>query len=156
MGLYSKKHKKLSDLKPNAVIGIPVDPSNNSRALLLLQAAGLLQLSLSNSLYPTLDDITQNNQHFIIKAVDAALLPRLSEDFDLAAINTNFAIPSGLQPFADALFLETKDSPYANLLVVRQNDALNPKYQLLLQALHSEEVLKAAKHLFSDYAVPAW
>ncbi len=156
MGLYSNRIKKLSDLPTQGSVAIPVDPSNAGRALLLLQEAKLITLDPTAGLYPTPKDIKQNPKQLKIKELEAAILPRMLKDVDLAAINTNYAIPAGLMPSQDALFLEHKDSPYANILVVRLGEESQEKYQKLLQALHSKEVVEEANKLFSGQAVPAW
>lgn len=136
MGLYSNRYKNLKDLPQNPVVGVPIDPSNQKRALLLLEAAGI-----------------QNPR---IKELEAAQLPRALDDLDIAAINTNYAIPAGLVPSTDALLLESKDSPYANIVVVREGEQNQIKYQQLMQALHSEAVKAKAEALFSNQAVVAW
>jgi D-methionine transport system substrate-binding protein len=156
MGLYSKKWSSLSEIPDKAQVAIPVDPSNGRRALLLLAKAGLITLKSKDNNTPTLEDITKNPKQLRIELLDAAAMPRLLNDVDFAAINTNYALPAGLSPSKDALLLEDKDSPYANVLVVRTQEQLLPKYQQLLNAFHSPEVLDKAHELFSDQAIPAW
>jgi D-methionine transport system substrate-binding protein len=101
-------------------------------------------------------DIISNPRHIQIREIEAAQLPRVLPDVDLAIINTNYAALADLSPERDALFVEGKDSPYANIIVVRSNDVNNPKLQLLVEALHSPEVKAAAVKLFKGQAVPAW
>lgn len=123
MGFYSKKKiTKLSQLKDRAVVAIPNDPSNEARALLLLQKADLIKLKAEVGINATILDITANPKQLQIKVLDAAGLPRVLPDVTLAAINTNYAIPAGLLPSRDALIIESKDSPYANVLVIRQDE----------------------------------
>lgn len=156
MGIYSKKHKTLHDLPSGAIIGIPNDPSNGARALRLLAQAKLIEI-------PHLDDLSlspkkiQSNPHNLqFKEIAAAQLPRSLEDLDYAVINTNYAIPAGLTPSKDALYLEQKDSPYVNIVVVRTADKNEKKYEHLMEALHSPEVQTAAKQLFANQAIPGW
>lgn len=156
MGLYSNKITKLKDLRDGATVAIPNDPSNGTRALLLLQQAGIIQLKPGLNLKSTVADITYNPKHIQIKEIDAAQLPRVLADVDLAAINTNYAMVAGLLPSRDALLLESSDSPYANVVVVRTAESQDPKYAKLMDALHSDEVLAAAKNLFQGQAIPAW
>lgn len=156
MGLYSKRHQSLDQIPDHGTVGIPVDPSNGGRALLLLQQAKLISLNPAAGLYPTVKDITDNPKHLVIKEMDAAVLPRILEDVDLAAVNTNFAIPAGLSPHQHALILENKDSPYANIVVVRKDEANQAKFKKLMEALHSKEVTEQAEKLFSNQAIPAW
>ncbi|WP_028387966.1 MetQ/NlpA family ABC transporter substrate-binding protein [Legionella fairfieldensis] len=153
-GIYSNKIKSLEQIPVKAVIAIPNDPSNEARALLLLQKSGLIHLK-KNTLV-SVEDITNNPKNLVIKALDAAQLPRILPDVDAAVINTNFAVPAGLNPLRDAIYRETKDSPYANLIVTRRNS--NKKVQLneFVKALNSPEVKEKAKELFNNAAIPAW
>lgn len=156
MGVYSKKYTALKDLPQKAKIAIPNDPSNEARALLLLQNAKLLKLKSSIGTEATAADIIENPKQLQIIELDAAQLPRVLADVDLAAINTNYAMIAHLIPSRDALFSEDKNSPYANLIVVRKADQNNPKLKQLVEALHSPEVLQAAETLFQGQAIPAW
>ncbi|MGQ3891956.1 MetQ/NlpA family ABC transporter substrate-binding protein [Legionella sp. CNM-4043-24] len=153
-GLYSSKLKSLKELGDKATIAIPNDPSNEARALLLLQKAGLIRLKSTRN--ATLADISSNPRQLQIKELDAAQLPRVLSDVDAAVINTNFAIPAGLSPTKDTLFLEGKDSPYANLVVIRSNSDKKAQLALFVKALNSPAVQEKAKELFGDAAIPAW
>ncbi|PJD92960.1 MAG: hypothetical protein CK424_03575 [Legionella sp.] len=152
--IYSNKIKSLKELKSGAIIAIPNDPSNEARALLLLQDAGLIRLKTKRS--ASLFDIKRNSKHYQFRELDAAQLSRVLPDVDIAVINTNFAIPAGLHPNRNALFTESKTSPYANLIVIRKSSPKKAQIQLLVDALHTEEVKDKAKTLFSDAAIPAW
>ncbi len=155
MGLYSKTLKNISELQNGAQIAVPNDPSNEARALLLLQKAGLLELKSGVGTNATLQDIAKNPKNFKIVELDAAEVPRALADVSLAAINTNFVISAGLTP-KDALFLESTDSPYTNLIVVREGDQDLPKVKDLVKAYQSPEVEAEAKKLFGDSAIPGW
>lgn len=156
MGIYSKKHKHLEDLPKGAVIGIPNDPSNAARALRLLAKSKLISITNSNDLELTPKKIYANPKELVIKEIAAAQLPRVLPELDAAAINTNYAIPAGLFPNHDAIYLEGSDSPYANIVVVRTNEKDKEKFKKLMLALHSPEVNEAAKKLFNDQAIAAW
>lgn len=156
MGLYSKKMKKLSQLQKGAQIAIPNDPSNEARALLLLQKAELIRLKQNADTTATTVDITENPKGFKIIELDAPELPRALSDVALAAINTTYAISAGLTPAKDALFAEKDDSLYANLIVVRKKDVDSPKLQKLREAIQSTAVLNRAKQLFGTNAIKAW
>ena len=156
MGLYSRKITNLSNLAVGAVVAIPNDPSNEGRALLLLQSAGLIKLQSGVSTAATPADVVDNPKQLQFSELDAAQLPRSLGDVDLAAINTNFALPAGLSPEKDALYAENSSSIYANLIVVRKKDANNLKYANLVAAYQSPEVVAAAKKIFDDGAIPAW
>ncbi|KTD22951.1 MetQ/NlpA family ABC transporter substrate-binding protein [Legionella londiniensis] len=153
-GIYSKKYKSLAQLPEKALIALPNDPSNETRALLLLQKAGLITLKENGN--ASAQDIVKNPKNLRFKELDAAQLPRALNDVDAAVINTNFAIPAGLNPAQDALFSESKDSPYANIIVMRKNSPKKAQLELFVKAMNSPEVRKKAKELFGDAAVPAW
>ena len=88
--------------------------------------------------------------------MDAAQLPRVLPDVDAAVINTTFALPAGLSPSKNALFAESKDSPYANIIVIRRDTQKRPQLELFVKALNSEQVKEKAKSLFGDAAIAAW
>jgi D-methionine transport system substrate-binding protein len=156
MGIYSKKIKTLAEVPQGALIAIPNDPSNEGRALLLLQRANLISLQDSADLYATPNNIKDNPRGLKFKELDAAQLARSLADVELAVINSNYAIPAGLSPSQDALVLEDSNSPYANIIVTRVDDANDPKIKQLVAAIQSPEVLKAAKEIFNGQAIPAW
>lgn len=156
MGIYSKKVKNLADLPKGAVIGIPNDPSNAARALRLLAKAKLISIPQVNDLELTPKKIYANPHQLVIKEIAAAQLPRVLSELDAAVINTNYAIPAGLIPQRNALFLEDKNSPYANIVVVRSSEKDKEKFHQLMEALHSNEVVASSKNLFADQAIPAW
>ncbi len=156
VGIYSQKIKDISQVPNNAKVAIPNDPSNEARALLLLQKAQLITLKPNTDVKATILDIATNPKHLKIIELDAAQLPRSLNDVDLAVINTNYASVIGLSPLKDAIFHEQADSPYANIIVVRAKDANDPRFQHLIEALHSEEVKQEAKKLFGDNAIPAF
>lgn len=154
VGIYSKKFKTLSELPENAVIAVPNDPSNEMRSLQLLEKAHLITLKTASN--TGLQDIVTNPHHLQFKEMDAAQLPRVLPDVDAAVINTTFALPAGLTPAHDALFTEDKDSPYANIIVIRSDSPKKEKLELFVKALNSDEVKEKAKMLFGDSAIPAW
>lgn len=138
--LYSKKVSKLADLKSGATIAIPNDPTNGGRALLLLQSAGLITLKDGAGLSATVLDIASNPKNFKFSELEAATLPRVLADVDLAAINGNYAIPAGLTATRDGLFIEGADSPYVNVIAVRAGDENKPAIKALVEALKSKVV----------------
>ncbi|MCX7117943.1 MAG: MetQ/NlpA family ABC transporter substrate-binding protein [Legionellales bacterium] len=153
-GVYSTKFKSLKQLPDHAVIALPNDPSNEARALLLLKKAGLI--TLKKSLHASVRDIATNPKKLQFKELDAAQLPRILDDVDAAVINTTFAIPAGLVPSRDALFLEGKDSPYVNLIVIRENSPKKEQLQNFVKAMNAPEVKEKAHELFGDAAIAAW
>lgn len=153
-GIYSAKYKDINNVPDNAIVAIPNDPSNATRALLLLQKADLITLSTQEN--PSIADIRSNPKQLQFKELDAAQLPRTLGDVDAAVINTNFAIPAGLNPARDALFLENKDSVYANLIVIRSNTKKKRLLRQFVKAMNSQEVKEKAQYLFGEAAIPAW
>jgi D-methionine transport system substrate-binding protein len=156
MGIYSQKLKSISEIPTGGAIAIPNDPSNEARALLLLSKAKLIKLNPNAGINASVIDITDNPKHLKIEELDAAQLTRALPDVDLAVINTNYAVPAGLLPTKDALFMEDKNSPYANIVVVRKDNENDPKFEKLMEALHSPEVIAEAEKLFHNAAIPAW
>jgi len=154
MGLYSKKIKDIKELKDGAEIAIPNDPTNGGRALKVLESAGLIKLKDGELL--TKLDITENKKGLKITEIDAPQLPRILEDVDAAVINTNFAIEAGLNPTKDAIVIESKDSPYANVLAVRKEDKDKDYIQALSKALTSPEVKKFIEEKYKGSIVPAF
>lgn len=156
MGAYSKKIKSKDEIKDGATVAVPNDATNEGRALLLLQKEGLIKLKDSNGLTQTPRDIVDNPKHLKIVELEAPQLPRTLQDVDLAIINTNFALEANLNPLKDAIFMEDKDSPYANVLVVRPDNQNDPAIQKLAKALNSEEVKKFIEDKYKGAIVPAF
>ena len=138
-GLYSEKYKNINSLPNGAVIAIPNDPSNGGRALLLLQAKGLIKLS-SDSLTVTIRDITDNPKNFKFRELEAAQLPRSLSDVDAATINGNYALEAGFNPLKDSLIIEGADSPYVNIIVVQKGKENDAKIIALKNALLSQKI----------------
>jgi len=138
MGLYSKKIKSLSDLKDGATIAVPNDPTNESRALDILVKQGLL--TFNDVKLKTIVDIKTNPKNLKIKELDAPQLPRVLDEVDAAIINTNYALAADLNPLKDAILLESKDSPYANIVVVKKGNENKEYIKALNEVLNSKEV----------------
>ena len=138
--LYSKKYKSIKDLKKKAKIAIPNDPTNEGRALLLLQEAGLITLDPKAGITATVQDITSNPKKLKFSEIEAASLPRVLADVDAAVINGNYAIPAGLSAEKDGLFVEGSSSPYVNVLCVKEGNENLPAVQALIKALKSDKV----------------
>jgi D-methionine transport system substrate-binding protein len=155
LGLYSKKITKLDELKKGDIIAVPNDPTNGARALRLLEAHGLIKLKPGELV--TARDVVENPKGLKIMELEAAQLPRTLQDVTASVINTNFAVEAGLVPSKDAIVIEGKDSPYANILVVRGADKDSPMAKALIKAVNSPEV-KAyiTKELEPKGIVPAF
>lgn len=156
IGTYSKKVKSLEELKEGARVGIPNDPTNGGRVLLLLQDKGLIKLRPDAGLKATPLDVVDNPKKIRFIELDAAQLPRSLDDLDASAINTNYAISSGLDPVKDAIARESAKSPYVNLIAVREQDKDKPWVAKLVKAYQSDEIRKFIQTEFKGSVLPAF
>lgn len=156
IGIYSKKIKSLNDLKQGAKFGIPNDPTNGGRVLLVLQEKGLIKLRPEAGLKATPLDVIDNPKKIKFVELDAAQLPRSLDDLDASAINTNFALSAGLNPGKDAIAQESAKSPYVNLIAVREADKDKPWVTKLVKAYQSEEVRKFIQTEFKGAVIPGF
>lgn len=159
IGVYSKKYKSLKDLPEGAKLAVPNDPSNENRALLLLQAQGVIKLKAgagTGGNNATVLDVASNPKKLKLTELDAAQLPRVLGDVNAAVINTNYAIAANLQPTKDAIALESLTSPYANLIAVRAQDKNQPWVKKLVAAYQSPEVKDYINKQFKGSMVPSF
>ncbi|MBG7619448.1 MetQ/NlpA family ABC transporter substrate-binding protein [Herbaspirillum sp. AP02] len=156
MGVYSKKIKSLNDLKQGARVGVPNDPTNGGRALLVLQAKGVIKLKADAGLKATPLDIVENPKKVKIIELDAAQLPRSLDDFDAAVINGNYAESAGLSPTKDAIAVEASTGPYANVIAIRAADKDKPWVAKLVKAYHSPEVKKFVLEKYKGSVITSW
>jgi len=156
IGIYARKYKSLKELPTGAKVALPNDPTNGGRVLLLLQHEGLIKLRPDAGLRATPVDVTDNPKRVRLIELDAAQLPRSLDDVDAAAINTNFAIQAGLSPTRDAIAMESAESPYANIIAVREVDKERPEIQKLVRAYRSPEVKAYIQEQFKGALVPTW
>lgn len=155
-GAYSRKYKSIDQLPDGASVTLPNDPSNNSRALLLLAKHGLITLRDPTNELSTQKDIVANPKHLKFRELEAAMLPRTLDEVDLALINTNYALAAGLNPTKDALLIEDKNSPYVNYLVGRPDNRNDPRVQKLAKALNSPEVKAFIEQKYHGAVLPAF
>ena len=156
MGIYAGTTESLDALADGAVIGIPNDPTNEGRALLLLEAQGLIKLDDSTNLSATPNNIVENPKNLEFQEIEAQTLPSSRPDLDLAVINSNYALGAGLNPTTDALAIESSDSPYVNVLVVKEGNEENPAVQALVEVLHSDAIRSYITEQFAGAVVPAF
>jgi D-methionine transport system substrate-binding protein len=136
MALYPGRTKSLAALGNGARIAIPNDPVNHDRSLLLLARVGLFSVAQTDAAPLR---IAANPRQIQLVELDAAQLPRSLDDVDAAVINANFALDAGLSPTKDALYTETRESPYANVLAVNADAQSDPRFHALASALTSAE-----------------
>jgi D-methionine transport system substrate-binding protein len=156
IGIYSKKVRSLKDLKEGARFGLPNDPTNGGRVLLVLQEQGLVKLKPNAGLKATPLDVVENPKKLKFIELEAAQLPRSLDDLDAAGVNTNYAIPAGLHPGKDAIAQESAKSPYVNLIAVREQDKDKPWVGKLVKAYQSQEVRKFVQTEFKGAVIPGF
>ncbi len=154
LGFYSQKIKNFDDIKSGAEIAIPNDPTNGARALRLLESKGLIKLKEGELVSKM--DITENPKNIKITELDAPQLPRVLGDVEGAVINTNFALEAGMDPIKDALIMEEKDSPYANVVAVREENKDSEKIKALSKALNSPEVKEFIEENYKGSILPSF
>lgn len=156
LGLYSKTFDSISDIQSGAVIAIPNDPTNEGRALLLLEANGLIKLSSDAGLEATEADIVENTLGLVFKPIDAAQLPRTLDDVAGAVINTNYALEADLNPSEDAVIIEGSESPYANIVTVNADRLDDDTIKALVKALQSDTIKAFILEQYEGSVVPAF
>lgn len=156
MGIYSDKITDLAQLPEGAKVAIPNDPTNGGRALLLLQDLGLIALADGTGLVPSPLDVTENAGDLSFLELDAAQLPRALADADIAIINTNYALASGLNPEDDAIAMEKAESPYVNIIVVREGDQDEAWVKPLIEAYQSPEVKAFIEDKYQSAVLTSW
>ena len=140
IGVYSETLTDVNDIPEGGKIGIPNDPTNGARALNIFEEAGLIELDDEKRASATPLDIVTNDKNIEFVELDAAQIPNMLGEVDLAVINGNFATSSGLNPTEDSIFTETDGSPYVNHLVVREENVNDPVIEVLKNAYYSDEV----------------
>lgn len=157
IGLYSSELGSVDEITDGMTIGVPNDPSNQGRALFLLQDQGLITLPADlDATTVTVLDIEDNPLNLNFQEADAAQLPRSLQDVDAAVINGNYALEADLKPSEDAIALESgEDNPYANIVAVRADEKDNEELKKLDELLRSQEVKDFITETWSDGAVIA-
>ncbi|MDD6047725.1 MAG: MetQ/NlpA family ABC transporter substrate-binding protein [bacterium] len=157
-GIYPGKTASLEELADGAQIAIPNDGTNEARALLLLEAQGLIKLKEDAGMTATKIDIVENPKNLDIIEIEAAQLPRSLQDVDLAVINGNYAIQGGLSVGKDAIAAEDKDSlaaeTYANIIAVKEGNENTEKTKALIEVLQSETVRSFIEATYDGAVIP--
>ena len=156
MGLYAGTSASLDAVPDGGKAAVPNDPTNEGRALLLLEAQGLIKLKDSTNLLSTPKDIVENPKNLEFVELEASQVPAALDEVDIAAINSNFALGAGLNPVEDALVIEAAGSPYVNILVVKEGNENNEAVQALVKALQSDAVKDYINATFGGAVVPAF
>jgi len=157
IGLYSRKVKSVAELPQNAAIGVPNDPSNEGRALLLLQANGIIKLREGVGQLPTARDIASNPKHVQIKELDAGIVGRAIGDLDAAVVNTDWAIKAGIKIPQERIAQENVNgNPYRNFIAVNAKDAQALWVKTLVQSYQQANVASAILTVYHGATLPAW
>lgn len=156
-GIYAGKTADLSALADNAKVAVPNDVTNEARALLLLEAQGLLTLKEDAGLNATRNDIVENPKNLEIIEIEAAQIPRSLQDVDIAVINGNYAIAAGLK-VSEALAVEASDSvaatTYGNVVAVREGDENTDAVKALVEVLKGDEMKAFMEEKYEKAVVP--
>lgn len=155
-GIFAGKQSDLNNIKDGAVVAVPNDATNEARALLLLEANGLIKLKDGAGVTATVLDIVENPHNIEIKELEAAQVARATQDVDIIAVNGNYALEAGIK-ISDALALEASDSlaaqTYANIIAVKEGNENSEKVQALVKALKSEKVKKYIEEQYEGAVV---
>ncbi len=156
IGLYSKKHTKIADLPDGAVVGVPNDPSNEGRALRVLQNEGLIKLKDGTGILATIADIAKNPKNLEIKELDAGIVGRSVDDLDAAIVNTDWALKSGLTPENRIAQEPVADNPYRNFIAVREESKDEPWVKPLVEAYQNDVVKAEFDRVYKGTGISAY
>ena len=156
MGFYSKKYKSIAELPEGATVAIQNDPTNGARSLQILAYGGIIKLRDPTSVTAGIIDISENPKKLKFVELDAAQLSRSLPDVHAASINNNYAIQAGLDPVRDSLLKEPLESPWVNIIAVREEDKDKPWVKQLVDAYHSDPVKQFILTRFQGAYVPSW
>ncbi|MBB5537636.1 MetQ/NlpA family lipoprotein [Rhizobium giardinii] len=156
IGLYSKKHTKVAELQDGAIIGVPNDPSNEGRALRVLQNEGLIKLKDGTGILATIADIAENPKNIQIKELDAGIVGRSVDDLDAAVVNTDWALKSGLTPENRIAQEQVADNPYRNFIAVREESKDEPWVKPLVEAYQNDVVKAEFDRVYKGTGISAY
>ncbi len=157
IGLYSRKVHSVAELPKGATIGVPNDPSNEGRALLVLQHEGLIKLRDGTGILATSVDIIDNSRGIKIKELDAGIVGRSIDDLDAAVVNTDWAFKVGLKPEKDRIAQESiADNPYRNFIAVKAGHENDPWVKTLVASYQNDAVKDALAKAYHGAGLPAW
>ena len=159
LGLYSEKITSINELKDGDTIAIPNDVSNEGRALILLQTAGLIKLDTAAGLVPTTEDVVENRLNLQFQTLESNQTARALQDVTASVINSGMAVDAGFIPSEDAVFLEpvTEDSkPYYNVIAALAEDINNEVFQTIVAYYQSEGTAKVIEESSKGSQFPVW
>ncbi|GBQ88149.1 MetQ/NlpA family ABC transporter substrate-binding protein [Gluconobacter albidus] len=157
IGFYSKKWKTLSTIPDGATIGVPADPTNEGRALKLLQSLGLLKISSEAGEMPTALDISENPKNLTIRELDDPVLARSLPDLDAGVVITEWAYKAGIDLKSERLARESMDNnPYINFIAVNEPDAHAAWVQPLVSAFQKPNIRAKLLEAYHGAIIPSW
>ncbi|MFC0473363.1 MetQ/NlpA family ABC transporter substrate-binding protein [Halalkalibacter kiskunsagensis] len=156
MGIYSVEVSDVAELQEGDKVGLPNDPTNGARALILFEIAGLIKLDPDAGVAATVNDITDNPHNLEFVELEASQIPRQLDELAAAAINTNFAIEHGFVPTEDSIYIEPSDSPWVNVIAVRTENENDAVVQKFIEIYQSEEVKQFIEEEFAGSVVASW
>jgi len=156
IGLYSKKHASVAELPEGAVVGVPNDPSNEGRALHVLQNEGLIKLKDGTGILATIADIEENPRKIEIKELDAGVIGRSVEDLDAAVVNTDWALKSGLTVENRIAQEPVADNPYRNFIAVKAGSENEPWVKTLVASYQNDTVKAEFDRVYKGTGISAY
>lgn len=157
MGFYSRNIRSLDAIPEGARIAIPNDPTNGGRALLLVQASGLITLKDGGTHTATIKDIAANPKNIQFVELEAAQLPRSLDDVAISVIPMNYVISAGLSAKKDGFYFESREAPFALMIIAaRPDNEENPAIKTFIESYQSEPVREFIAKTFDGAVQPAW
>lgn len=155
MGIYTNLDKAytIDTIPDGAVIAVPNDPTNEARALNLLEAQGLIKLDVKAGQSATVLDIAENPKNVEVREFEAAAVPRMLADVDLAVINSNYALQAGVEVVGTAIATESSDIAYPNVIAIREGDD-REALKTLVEVLQSEEIMNYITETYGTSVIP--
>jgi len=155
MGIYANQSKlyTIDTIPDGAVIAVPNDPTNEARALELLQAQGLIKLDVAAGQTATKLDIAENPKNIDIQEFEAAAVPRMLADVDLAVINSNYALQAGVEVVGTAIAVESSEIAYPNIIAIREGDD-REELKTLVEVLQSDAIVSFIQETYGTSVVP--
>ncbi|PZO82007.1 MAG: metal ABC transporter substrate-binding protein [Mesorhizobium amorphae] len=156
IGLYSKKHADVASLPEGAVVGVPNDPSNEGRALRVLESQGLIKLKDGVGILATVADVAENPKNLEIKELDAGIVGRSVDDLDAAVVNTDWALKSGLSAENRIAQEPKEDNPYRNFIAVKAGTENEPWVKTLVESYQNETVRAEFERVYKGTGISAY
>lgn len=156
MGIYSTSVDDVADIQEGDKLGLPNDPTNAAHALFIFEEAGLITLEEDAGHTASVKDIAENPLDLEFVELEAAQIPMHLDEVVAAAINTNYAIENDYTPADDAIYLESLESPWVDLIAIRTEDAGDPAIDKLIESYHSDEVKEFIEEEFPGSLIPTW